>query len=131
MFSFLGKNWVAEWPDASSPIKSTRDLDDIRLTGWLDETSAEAEKWLEAFRPVCDEINRLQEEICQQLNLSELLWDCGWGNSHFRGCLQSFQYLMTHHPVEMSKLGSRTIIFGNESGVSLQGNIPYEIYQLY
>ena len=33
----------------------------------------------------------LQAELCRRLELRDLLWDCGWGDRHFRGCLQSFQ----------------------------------------
>lgn len=57
------------------------------------------------------------------MNLANLLWDCGWGTSHFRGCLQSFHTLVIHHPEEMESLEGRTVIFGSESGVSLQGHV--------
>lgn len=57
-----------------------------------------------------------------QLNLQDLVWACGWGTSHFRGCLQSFESLITHHSEEMSILAGRTVIFGSDSGISLQGS---------
>ena len=94
---------------------------DESLIGWVTRYSKEAEERSRACQPVRDEISRLQEELCRILNLKDLLWICGWGTSHFRGCLHSLQTLATHHPKEMSALKGRTLIFGNESGVSLQG----------
>lgn len=92
------------------------------LPNWLKRHSRDAKDRSDACQPVRDEISRLQAKICKQLKLKDLVWACGWGTSHFRGCLQSFQSLITHHPEEMSILAGRTVIFGSDSGVSLQGN---------
>jgi len=52
-----------------------------------------------------------------------VIWDCGWGTRHCRGCLQSFQALASHHPESMEVLRGRTVIFGRDTGVSLDGHI--------
>ena len=95
--------------------------DEVTLSSWVKRHSKDAKERSDACQPVRDEISRWQEQLCQKLNLKDLVWACGWGTSHFRGCLQSFQSLVTHHPDEMSILAGRTVIFGSDSGVSLQG----------
>lgn len=93
------------------------------LSQWVRRYSKDADERSKACQPVRDEISRLQKKLCKELHLKDLIWACGWGTSHFRGCLQSFQSLITHHPEVMSTLAGRTVIFGSDSGVSLQGMI--------
>lgn len=102
------------------PTKSYQ-KDEDTLERWLKKYSVEAQERSKSCQPAREEIARLQRELCQKLQLTDLIWACGWGTSHFRGCLQSFQTLATHHSQEMKSLQNRTVIFGNESGVSLQG----------
>lgn len=120
-------NWTVEWPDsplrAQNYEKSSVDLDNIVLSRWLAKNCAEAEQRFQACRPIREEIGRLQAELCRRLELRDLLWDCGWGDRHFRGCLQSFQSLVTHHSDDMGQLRQRTVVFGRESGISLQGHV--------
>ncbi|XP_046450179.1 T-cell activation inhibitor, mitochondrial-like, partial [Daphnia pulex] len=116
-------NWDADlWEETFATMEKATPTEET-LSDWVKRYSKDAEERSKACQPVRDEIFRLQEKLCKKLQLKGLLWACGWGTSHFRGCLQSFQSLITHHPEEMSILAGRTVIFGNESGVSLQGHI--------
>ena len=103
-----------------SPTKSY-ERDEDTLESWLNKYATEAQERSKSCQPAREEIARLQSELCHKLQLTDLIWACGWGTSHFRGCLQSFQNLATHYSKEMKSLQNRTVIFGNESGVSLQG----------
>lgn len=111
----------AEEPWSEDTFRTKGEVQDETLFGWVIRNSKEAENRSRACQPVRDEISRLQEILCQSLHLESLKWACGWGTSHFRGCLHSLQALVTHHPEEMKALEGRTLIFGSESGVSLQG----------
>ncbi|PSN38453.1 hypothetical protein C0J52_15624 [Blattella germanica] len=94
-----------------------------KLTVWLEKNVAEALGKLAAHQPVREEIVRLQKSLCDTLGLQSVEWDCGWNVSHFRGCLTSFQALARHHPNLMHSLQGRKLIFANDTGVNLDGNI--------
>lgn len=57
-----------------------------------------AKKKLNECWPIREEIQRLREDICKSVGVKDVIWDCGWGTRHFRGCLQSFQAMTAHHP---------------------------------
>ena len=137
------KNWSADSWDSSAFTCAKECLEETTLSSWLTKYSQEAQERAKICQPTREEINRLQEKICKRLRLRDLLWleiklvefsvnallkltidtkrDCGWSTNHFTGCLQSFQSLIIHHPEEMGNLAGRTVVFGNESGISLQG----------
>jgi len=50
-------------------------------------------------------------------------WDCGWDISHKRGVVASFENLIKEHQDLMPILDGRTIVFGDDSGLSLGGQI--------
>lgn len=121
----IDEKWDANlWEDTFRTVENTPPREET-LSDWVKRYSKDAQERSKACQPIRDEISRLQEELCKKLNLKDLVWACGWGTSHFRGCLQSFQSLVTHHPEEMEILAGKTVIFGSESGVSLQGNFLY------
>lgn len=73
--------------------------------------------------PVRNEIERLKKELCENLKLKGIKWDCGWNISHFRGSLESFQALIKHHPEVGGSLKGKTLIFGTDTGVNLDGDV--------
>ncbi|KAL1124255.1 hypothetical protein AAG570_002025 [Ranatra chinensis] len=93
------------------------------LLGWLARNFAGAREKLKACEPVREEVARLREELRRGLGLHKVLWDCGWNITHFRGCLQSFGALASHHSEVMDVLKGRTLVFGNDTGLSLDGHI--------
>uniref|UniRef100_A0A1B6M2B5 DUF4460 domain-containing protein n=1 Tax=Graphocephala atropunctata TaxID=36148 RepID=A0A1B6M2B5_9HEMI len=93
------------------------------LRSWLEDNESEAREKLAAVAPVREEVTKLQESLCQQLGLAELAFDCGWNIAHFRGCLQSFQSLANQHPDQMAVLKGRSLVFSNDTGVSMKGQV--------
>jgi len=75
----------------------------------------------------CEQIRlatqRLQDELCYNYNLQDILWDCGWETSHRRGSVESFKFLADNHPFIGNIVKNRTVVFGGSSGVSLSGHI--------
>lgn len=71
---------------------------------WLEKNVEDAAKKQAACYPLQEEVKRLQMELAQNLGLKEIIWDCGWNVTHFRGCLQSFQALARDHPEQMKVL---------------------------
>ncbi|KAG5884444.1 hypothetical protein JTB14_023187 [Gonioctena quinquepunctata] len=70
-----------------------------------------------------EEITRLQETITKELGLEEIRWDCGWNDTHFRGCLLSFMSLAQHHPEIKDILKGRILVFSFFTGLSLDGHV--------
>lgn len=97
--------------------------EDESLLPWLERNIKDAADKQAACYPLQEEVKRLQMELAQNLGLKEIIWDCGWNITHFRGCLQSFQALTRDHPEQMQVLKGRTLVFGSDTGVSWKGNI--------
>ncbi|XP_076339706.1 T-cell activation inhibitor, mitochondrial isoform X2 [Tachypleus tridentatus] len=77
---------------------------EIGLRGWLRDNINKARSKLEKYRPLREETERLRNDLKERLTLKNIIWDCGWGSSHFRGCLLSFQGLAAQHSKEMEIL---------------------------
>lgn len=77
---------------------------------WLKENVAKAQMRVSACNPVRQEIERLSNILVKGLELNEIVWDCGWGLSHLRGCLQSFYSLAQQFPLEINILRGESII---------------------
>lgn len=120
----LFRNW---WKNAQETVEDIeqriQNEPAIVLSEWLHGNVAKAQSKLRACQPVREEIERLKKELKQTLNLNGIIWNCGWGITHFRGCLQSFRGLTVQHPRDMSPLRGRTIVFGGQTGVSFEGHI--------
>lgn len=71
---------------------------------WLEKNYETAQESLKSHEPIRNEIERLKTELCENLELKTIKWDCGWNISHFRGALESFQALSKHHPEIMKSL---------------------------
>ncbi|CAB3366455.1 Hypothetical predicted protein [Cloeon dipterum] len=91
------------------------------LTSWLRNNRDEARQRQEAAAPTREEALRQSEALAKSLQLKEVKWDCGWSQAHFIGCLQSLHTLTNDHPDLLAVLKGRRLIFGNETGVSLDG----------
>lgn len=77
-------------------IKEAQDA--LMLKNWLRNNfkdAIEKSKQGEAYR---EEIQRLRMSITENLGLREIRWECGWNDTHFRGCLLSFKSLIEQHP---------------------------------
>lgn len=90
---------------------------------YLDKHVNTAHVKLEACRPAREEVEKLEKILCNDLGLKNIIWDCGWNISHYRGCLLAFQALAKHHPEQMEVLKERTLVFANDTGISLEGNV--------
>lgn len=90
---------------------------------YLDKHVNTAHIKLESCRPIREEVEKLEKILLKDIGLKNVSWDCGWNVSHYRGCLLSFQALAKHHPEQMTVLKDRTLIFANETGINLEGNV--------
>ncbi|XP_012265325.2 T-cell activation inhibitor, mitochondrial [Athalia rosae] len=90
---------------------------------YLEKHANEALVKLEACRPIREEVSKLEKELCSDLGLKKIVWDCGWNIAHYRGCLLAFLALSKHHPEPMRVLRDRTLVFANDTGINLEGNV--------
>lgn len=88
-------------------IKEAQDA--MRLGNWLKNNYKDALEKSQKGEYYREEIKHLQEVITQELTLKEIRWDCGWNDTHFRGCLLSFKSLVEHHPEIKMVLKGRKI----------------------
>lgn len=95
----------------------------VTLSSWLFKNSSQARVRQEVSRPIREEAQRLRQQLLEKLQLQDIVWDCGWGITHFRGCLQSFSALSEQHKDAMSVLKGRTLVFERTTGVNLQGHV--------
>jgi hypothetical protein len=93
------------------------------VRAYLDKHVNEVHIKLEACRPVREEVEKLEKVLCDNLGLKDIIWDCGWNIAHYRGCLLAFRALAEHHPESMEVLRNRTLVFANDTGISLEGNV--------
>ncbi|XP_055947392.1 T-cell activation inhibitor, mitochondrial-like isoform X1 [Argiope bruennichi] len=96
---------------------------DVDFRSWLINNTDKALHRLQMCQPLREETERLRNELREVHFLKDIVWNCGWGITHFRGCLQSFQRLLQQHPSQILPLKGRTLVFGRETGVSFEGHI--------
>lgn len=89
-------------------IKET--LDSFTLRRWLSRNYKTAVERHEKYIPLHEEIGRLKRELQAEFGLKEIRFDCGWNETHFRGCLQSFKALADQHPYFMHVLRGINIL---------------------
>ncbi|KAK7605416.1 hypothetical protein V9T40_007274 [Parthenolecanium corni] len=93
------------------------------LKHWLQQNINVSREKLQKCEPVREEIRRLQFEIAGEFGIKELILDCGWNIRHYRGCLASFHALAHHHPQAMKTLKGRSLVFGRDTGISMDGHV--------
>ncbi|KAJ8970873.1 hypothetical protein NQ314_000998 [Rhamnusium bicolor] len=95
----------------------------LKLKNWLKNNFKDALEKSQKGEAYREEIQRLRDTITKDLGLREIRWECGWNDTHFRGCLLSFKSLVEQHPEVMYVLRGRTLVFSFFTGVSLDGHI--------
>ncbi|KAG8187635.1 hypothetical protein JTE90_027045 [Oedothorax gibbosus] len=116
--------WWNEARKAAEDIEQRiRNEPDIDFRSWLNDNLDKALRLQRASQPLREETERLSQEIKASLYLKDVIWNCGWGITHFRGCLQSFKGLAAQHPDDMKVLDGRTLVFGRQTGVSFEGHV--------
>eukprot|EP00088_Acartia_fossae_P032616 TRINITY_DN3337_c0_g1_i1.p1 TRINITY_DN3337_c0_g1~~TRINITY_DN3337_c0_g1_i1.p1 ORF type:complete len:512 (-),score=88.29 TRINITY_DN3337_c0_g1_i1:290-1825(-) len=98
---------------------------DIRqpFTAWLANNINKARTRFSECEPIRLETERLQGEICYNFQLKDILWECGWDTLNRRGSVDAFNYLASQHPNIQQSLVGRTLVFGQKSGISVNGEI--------
>lgn len=97
------------------------------LTGWLKENYLDALEKVEATRPIQNELIRLKQELITDLKLVDLSWHCDWAASHIRGCLLNLSVLCKQYPNDLERLLGKSVIFSQNSGIGLNGQIVLSI----
>ncbi|XP_076766272.1 T-cell activation inhibitor, mitochondrial isoform X2 [Xylocopa sonorina] len=108
---------------ASIIMKRKINVEPDTLKAYLDKHINEVHVKLEACRPAREEVQKLEKILCSELGLKNIMWDCGWNIAHYRGCLLAFKALAEHHPEPMEVLKNRTLVFANDTGISVEGNV--------
>lgn len=108
---------------ASILMKRKINIEPDTLKAYLDKHINEVHVKLEACRPMREEVQKLEKILCSELGLKNITWDCGWNIAHYRGCLLAFKALAEHHPLPMEVLRNRTLVFANDTGISLEGSV--------
>ena len=73
--------------------------------------------------PLRLQTERLQDELCRELELIDLKWDSCWDIAYKRGVLAAFDDLVKNHQNVKEILKHRVLIFGHDSGLTLDGQI--------
>ncbi|KAL3280920.1 hypothetical protein HHI36_004147 [Cryptolaemus montrouzieri] len=102
-------------------IKEARDS--FRLKNWLRKNYEKALILTEKSRPLTEEVGKLKEIIINEWSLLDIRWNCGWNETHYRGCLLSFMALAEQHPEAMKYLQGKVLVFAPFTGISLEGHI--------
>lgn len=83
-------------------VKET--LDSFTLRKWLNSNYKLALERYEQHKPMREDIGRLRKALCEEWGLKDVRFECGWNETHFRGCLLSFKGLTDQHPNIMHRL---------------------------
>jgi len=94
------------------------------LPMWLRDNVENAQAKMAKSELIRLQTERLQDELCLELDLVDIQWETTWDTSYKRGVVASFANLLKHHRDNIQPyLKKRTLVFGHESGMSLTGQI--------
>ena len=85
----------------------------------------EVNKQLASLAAIRAQIKVLRYEISKNLGLRSLLWECGWGDRHFKGCLQSLMELIALHPDEMGELKGKDLDNKKQLSITLYSSVCF------
>lgn len=99
------------------------------LIYWLRENYLIAIEKSNLNRPIRKEVEKLKRTIIDRVGVSKIIWDCGWNEMHFRGCLQSFIALAEQNSESMHILKGRYFnFFGLLKSFSTMKSVYIHIY---
>ncbi|KAL4716371.1 hypothetical protein ACJJTC_006733 [Scirpophaga incertulas] len=90
---------------------------------WIYENGSIGKQKYELTEATREQVKSLIENLCKLYGIKEVKYDSGWNISHIRGALQSLVSLASQHSKVMSNLEGRTIVLGQFTGVSLDGDV--------
>lgn len=94
------------------------------LPKWLKDNVESAQAKMAKSEPLRLQTERLQDELIHEIGLVDLQWDSTWDIAYKRGVLSSFDNLYRQHSeVIKAILRDKTLVFGHESGMSLDGQL--------
>lgn len=92
------------------------------LNEWLKKNVLKAHKYNLVTRPIRQEIRRLKECLQDETGVADVLWDSEWTIKSYRTALKGLLRICRANPTEIDLKG-RKVIFGNETGVCIHGNV--------
>lgn len=117
-------NWDHTFYKAMNSADAMKVKPQITLQKWLEKNVVKAQRLSVMTRAIQDDIDRLSSALKNKLKLRELRWASVWGNTHYRGCLRSFDRLYAENSHKIEKiLKGRTLVFAGSTGVNLHGDI--------
>ncbi|XP_062980954.1 T-cell activation inhibitor, mitochondrial isoform X2 [Elgaria multicarinata webbii] len=93
------------------------------LSSWLDSNEKSAVKKLKDSLPLREELDRLKDELSDQLQLSDIRWQRSWGIAHRCSQLHSLSRLAQQSPEAPRNAKGCTVIFTDRSGMSATGHV--------
>ncbi|XP_006868838.1 PREDICTED: T-cell activation inhibitor, mitochondrial [Chrysochloris asiatica] len=93
------------------------------LISWLDSNEKSALKKLKNSLPLRKELERLKDELSQQLQLSDIRWQRSWGIAHRCSQLHSLGRLAQQNVETLKTAKGCTLIFTDCSGMSAGGHV--------
>ncbi|KAJ7322522.1 hypothetical protein JRQ81_018809 [Phrynocephalus forsythii] len=93
------------------------------LSFWLDNNEKSAGKKLKDSLPLRKELQRLKDELSDQLQLSDIRWQRSWGIAHRCSQLHSLSRLIQQSPEAPRNAKGCTVIFTDRSGMSATGHV--------
>ncbi|XP_053323639.1 T-cell activation inhibitor, mitochondrial isoform X2 [Spea bombifrons] len=93
------------------------------ISSWLENNQEVALKKLNSSLPLREELDRLKNELCHQLQLSDVRWQRSWGVAHRCSQLQSLSRLTQNSPESLRLAKGRSVIFTDRTGLSATGYV--------
>ncbi|XP_041375957.1 T-cell activation inhibitor, mitochondrial-like [Gigantopelta aegis] len=111
-----------------NPEEATHQEIILTFRSWLRRNIDESRLRTTAVKDIQDDIIRICDSLTSSIGLADIRWDSVWWSAHFRGCLKGFYRMYKEHPDRIGAvLRGRTLVFSNNSGVSLHGEIVLSI----
>ncbi|XP_067938327.1 T-cell activation inhibitor, mitochondrial-like isoform X2 [Watersipora subatra] len=95
----------------------------VSLHRWVSCNIKNAKRLDESSLALRRKCGALQEHLVNKYSLGSITWTCGWRGSHQLASLRKLDSLLDQQPDYAAIVSGRSITMGNESGVSMNGDI--------
>ncbi|OCT75911.1 T-cell activation inhibitor, mitochondrial [Xenopus laevis] len=115
-YSFTGFKDPEEELEQAQRVETT-------IIPWLENNQSLANKKLTKSFPLREELERLKNELADQLQLSDIRWQRSWGVAHRCSQLHSLSRLIQQNPETLKMAKGRTLLFTDETGMNASGHV--------